>query len=141
MKAGVVLVLVLEGCVDTLAPEVGISAAEALCNEDSAPLQPVSFVAEISPILRASCDRCHLPGGAGQMASGLDLSTYDSLRAGGLRSVRSIVVEGEPCASVLVKKLGPAPPFGSRMPRDSDPLLEPQLHLIHDWIAEGARDH
>jgi len=130
----------LTGCLDALAPEVGPLSEPAMCDVDSAPGRNVSFATDISPILRRSCDRCHLPGGEGQQMSGLDVSSYDTLRAGGTRSLDTIVIDRMPCESVLWQKTGTAPPFGARMPRNATPLPDADRLLIHDWIAEGAQD-
>jgi len=51
-------------------------------------------------------------------------------------------VAGRPCDSLLLQKLGPAPPFGSRMPMDGPPYLANEdLVQISDWIVEGANDN
>jgi hypothetical protein len=130
----------LAGCLDALAPEVGPPSEVTTCDADSDPTREVSFATDVSPIFRRACDRCHQPGGDGQQQSGLDVSTYDSLRAGGTRSVGTIVIDRMPCSSVLYQKTGPAPPFGMRMPRNASPLADADRALIHDWIAEGAED-
>jgi len=127
-------------CLQALAPDVGSPVPSATCDDDLAPARAVSFQADVSPILRRACGRCHQPGGAGFDRSGLELSSYSALRAGGTRSVGTIVVPGQPCASVLWQKLGPAPPFGVRMPKGSPELPDADTALIHDWIAEGAPD-
>ncbi len=128
------------GCLDALAPEVGPLAPAGTCNVDRDPARTVSFRDDVAPIFQRACNRCHSPGGEGVDQSGLDLSTYSSLRAGGTRSVGTIVVDGAPCASVLWQKIGPAPPFGTRMPRDGAALPAAEIDLVHDWIAEGAHD-
>ncbi len=132
--------LVPAACLDPFAPDVGPLAPAQTCNDDKDPLRDVSFRDDVAPIFRAACDGCHTPGGDGFDRSGLDLRTYGSLRAGGTRSVGTIVVDGEPCASVLWQKIGSAPPFGDRMPKDDPPLGDAEIDLIHDWIAEGAVD-
>jgi hypothetical protein len=134
------------GC--SLEPDVGPLLA-GVCNDtDSNPNRSVSFAADIRPLLdrpMAGCS-CHmpLPGGAGQATqlSGLSLSSYASLREGGINSGSQVVIAGEPCASILYQKLSDAPPFGSRMPLTGPPFLTPdELALIHDWIAEGAANN
>jgi hypothetical protein len=137
---GLLACLAPAACLDALAPDVGPLTPRPTCNDDLDPSRDVSFSNDVSPIFRGACDRCHVPGAEGFQQSGLDLSTYSSLRVGGGRSLDAIVVDGEPCASVLWQKLGPAPPFGARMPRDDAALQDAQIDLIHDWIAEGAGD-
>jgi mono/diheme cytochrome c family protein len=133
--------LLATSCLQALAPDVGPLTPVQSCNDDLDPMQAVSFAADISPIFRRACDECHTPGGTGLERSGLDLSTYTSLRAGGMRSVGTIVVDGQPCASVLWQKVSTAPPFGARMPKDDPPLPQAEIDQIHDWIAEGALDN
>lgn len=132
--------LVPAACLDPFAPDVGPLAPAQTCNDDKDPLRDVSFRDDVAPIFQRACNRCHSPGGEGVDQSGLDLSTYSSLRAGGTRSVGTIVVDGAPCASVLWQKIGPAPPFGTRMPRGAAALPAAEIDLVHDWIAEGAHD-
>jgi mono/diheme cytochrome c family protein len=133
--------LLSTSCLQALAPDVGPPAPMTTCDDDLDPAQAVSFRDAISPIFVRACNSCHVPGAAGFDRSGLDLSTYSSLRAGGTRSVGTIVVEGRPCASVLWQKVGAVPPFGVRMPKDAPPLADAEIALIHDWIAEGALDN
>jgi hypothetical protein len=81
-----------------------------------------------------------VPSGIEQ--GGLDLGSITSLRAGGRNSGADIVIAGDPCSSLLVQKLESTPPFGSRMPLDGPPYLEPdEIGLIRDWIAEGALEN
>jgi hypothetical protein len=84
------------------------------------------------------CMPCHL----GRVTSGLDLSTYDSMRAGGTNSGTNIIIPMKPCESILPQKLSPTPPFGSRMPFNGPPYFSAsQLQVVRDWIAEGALDN
>lgn len=144
---GALAITLLAGCLDAFAPDVGPrtvidpDAAIATCNTDSDPAVSVSFSANIVPIIDNQCQRCHNPSGSGFRDSGLDLSTYATLRAGGTRSAAAIVIPGSPCDSILVQKIGVSPPFGARMPRGDAPLSSAQQALIHDWIAEGALDN
>jgi hypothetical protein len=134
------LACLLPACLQALAPDVGPPAPVPACDDDLDPARAASFRSGVSPILGRACTSCHAPGGEGFQSSGLDLSTYATLRAGGTRSGAAIIAGGEPCASPLWQKLGPAPPFGARMPKNALPLPQVEIDLIHDWIAEGARD-
>ncbi len=108
---------------------------------DSDPTTAVSFAAQIRPLTQRSpggCLSCH---GTSQ-ASGLALGSYDGLRRGGITTGTRIVVPGNPCESLLVQKLGLAPPFGARMPYNGPPFFSAEeLQLVRDWIAEGARNN
>lgn len=104
---------------------------------DSDPATPVSFGADVRPLMfrpMGGCG-CH----ASSATSGFNLGTYDRLRRGGLNSGTDVVIPGQPCDSILVQKLGLAPPFGSRMPYNGPPYFTPEeLQVVRDWIAEGA---
>lgn len=148
MRTWVVACLALTACLDDLHPEVGPPLRASCMDADSDPMHSVHFGVDILiPIFNGEgrCVNCHTPGGTtplGLEASGLDLSTYQTLRAGGALSGPSILVPGMPCASVLVDKIGPSPESGARMPFDGPSYLtDAQIQLIADWIAEGAEDN
>jgi hypothetical protein len=92
------------------------------------------------------CVKCHTPGGAtpvGLHVGGLDMTSYDTFIKGGVHSGNGLIaVPGKPCESIVVEKIGPAPPFGARMPKDGPPYLTAEdAQTIVDWIAEGAHDN
>lgn len=124
----------------------------ARCNDrDSNPAVEISFRRDILEgiflVDRAAAPgcSCHNPTDAlpvGFQMSGLDLSSFATTRRGGMNTAATIVVPGQPCASVLFLKVTQSPPLGARMPRNGPPFLsEAQINLIHDWISEGARDN
>lgn len=143
-----VLALALTGCYE---PDVGEAFASDFgdggqpvggCdNSDSDPVTSVSFALQIRPLLTRSpggCAPCHL----GRITSGLDLSSYQALRRGGLNSGDQMVVAEEPCNSILLQKVGATPPFGSRMPLNGPPYYSAEeLRLLRDWVAEGAANN
>jgi hypothetical protein len=142
------LAAALAGCLDDFEPEVGPPHRPSCIDDDSDPSARVSFRDDIQAGVFArtdlGCVDCHTPQGAtplGLRASGLNLSSRDSLLRGGDEGGTDIVVPGAPCDSVLLQKVGPAPPFGARMPLDGPPFLDAaELQLLSDWIAEGADD-
>ena len=111
---------------------------------DSNPKVEVSFSRDIQPLIKRST-----PGGCMihmmmpmMPTVRLDVSTYESLRAGGVTSGRNIIIDCRPCDSILVRKLAdPMPPFGARMPMDGSYWSDDQITLLRDWIAEGARNN
>ncbi len=138
--------LLLAGCLDHFAPEVGpeITAMDPMCPGDSNPAVAVGYQVDIvdGVFRRGGCTRCHTGDGMGLRQSGLDLRSYTTLRAGGGRSGAQIVVDGDPCTSILVQKIGPSPPFGRQMPYDGPPYLsDSDIQLVRDWISEGAREN
>ncbi|MEZ4363592.1 MAG: hypothetical protein R3B48_25675 [Kofleriaceae bacterium] len=135
----------LGGCIDALAPEVGPPLRAVCVNEDSDPTKDVSFATDLrDKIFAPRCGFCHTPTAStpiGVTLGGLDLSTYATLRSGGVNSAQTIVVPGRPCQSVLVQKVMEGPPFGDRMPENGPPYLSrAEVTLLSDWIAEGARE-
>ncbi len=92
-----------------------------------------SFSADISPILTSRCATagCHVAGGP----HGVDLRTYDSLKASG--DDGAIVTAGDARESEVVKQI-----VQGRMPPDpAEPLEAAQTQLIIDWINEGAKNN
>jgi hypothetical protein len=110
--------------------------------KDSNPGHAVSFAGEVMPEL-AVC-RCHSPNSDdpyGILESGLTIDGYESLRKGGEMTGVDVIVAGNPCDSIILKKLSEAPPFGERMPLMGPYLSLEVRTLISDWIAEGAHDN
>jgi hypothetical protein len=138
--------VVLAAC--ALEPDVGARFPNECSEGDSQPASAVSFARDLRPLINRQMGGCgcHLPSatgaGTGTQISGLDMSSLNTLRAGGLNSGSRAIVAGQPCESVLYLKLEDAPPFGSRMPLNGPPFWNSdELKLLHDWIAEGAKDN
>lgn len=102
----------------------------------------VSFSRDIQPMLVST-----MPGGCMKhtlmQAPGVmfDPSTYESLRSGGKYSQRNIIINCDPCRSILVQKLSALPPYGTRMPMDPPYWTDDEMTKLRDWIAEGAQDN
>src|ERR1051326_6736273 len=92
--------------------------------------RPVSFGADILPILEASCWKCH--GGAVQLSK-LDLRTRDAVLRGGVRG--AAMVPGKAADSRLYRLV--AGLERPSMPLDGK-LDTGQISLIKDWIEQGA---
>lgn len=111
--------------------------------EDSDPDVDVSYLQQIQPRLHMGCG-CHNPippaSGVAIDATGFSVGNYDSLRRGGNNSGDKIVIPGDPCGSYIFQKLSDAPPTGARMPLSGPYWSRSDMQLLHDWIAEGARD-
>lgn len=147
-RASALLAVLATGCLDRFGPDVGPLASASsdapACAGDSDPARTVSYHAdlELGVFERGKCNNCHTGNGSGANQSGLQLGTYAELRTGGGRSGTAIVVDGDPCASILVQKIETSPPFGRRMPYNGPPYLSAQdIALVRDWISEGARDN
>lgn len=126
------------GTLDGAITDGGLPAVPGCDNTDSDPATAVSFANHVRPLMTRTpggCIPCHL----GRVTSGLDASSYQSLRRGGLNSGMRIIIAGDPCNSIFHQKIGRTPPFGSRMPYNGPPYFSAAERLIiHDWIAEGA---
>jgi hypothetical protein len=114
----------------------------------------VTFTKVYSDVVSGVCVPCHAPGGTGDAAGGLDMSTqavaYTSLqksaagascKASGLK----LVVPGDAPMSLLVEKVESAhPPCGTQMPfgcGGSGPCLSAaQVQELVDWINDGAKN-
>ena len=93
-----------------------------------------SFRQDILPIFTGNgCAGCH--GGNG----GLTVTSVNSLLAGGDHG--PAIVAGNADLSILVNKLSPSPPFGSRMPLGGPYLPDATINTIRTWINEGAKDN
>jgi hypothetical protein len=143
------VLLCASACIAELEPEVGELRTGVCEPEDTDPGHDVSFMNDVLPLLdrpgsEGGCS-CHMPTSMRPFAielTGLDLGSPQTIRRGGKTSGSENVVPGDPCASILLQKVGPAPPFGARMPQGGPPYLTPgERDLIADWVAEGARDN
>jgi hypothetical protein len=141
MRAWLLAVSLAAGCIEAFDPQVGAPLSQRCVDEDSDPGRDVSY-AEVVEIFDEYCFGCHSPTGRapiGIEVGGLDLSTYDRLRAGGVVSRSDVVIPGRPCGSILIQKIQPGAPFGARMPLNGPPFVDAdEVQLLADWIAEGA---
>ena len=107
-------------------------------NEKSQPL--VSYSKQVIPILQNHCLECHVPNTPGQQASGLDMSTHQSLMKGtkfgpvikpndSLSSTLVILVEGRADASIKM-------PHGDRPALSAD-----EIKTLRQWIDQGATNN
>jgi hypothetical protein len=138
----ILLSLALCGCLSDLEPEVGPVIAGQCKNEDSDPEVEVSLKDEVLPMLAMRCG-CHDPKGSGSAidSTAFSVGNKRELLRGGNKSADKAVIPGDACNSVLVQKLGEAPPFGARMPVSGPYFSSSEMALLRDWIVEGANDN
>lgn len=99
----------------------------------------VSFSADVQPILKQYCLECHVPGGAGYLASGYDMSSYETFMKGG--KFGAFVIPGDPLASNLIILVeGRAHP-SIRMPHGREKLSESEIQVLKTWVQEGAKNN
>ncbi len=91
--------------------------------------------AQVRPVLRASCVRCHQPKGIlGGPPEGLRFDTYEATVGG----PRVAVIPGRPEASPLVRAVDGR--TRKRMPLDGPPFLRfEEIALLSRWVKDGAR--
>lgn len=106
---------------------------------------PLTFIADMQPLLNARCVSCHSPGGFAQM-QGIpwdfggetvfeDLIDQPSI----LDSEFTLVVPSNPNSSLLFLKVSSeSPPVGAMMPFGGPPLADSEIELIRLWIEQGA---
>ncbi len=117
----------------------------AMASEAVSP-PPVSFAADIVPLLRARCATCHLTGNEAGKIALYPKAAYANLV--GVKATASDylrVKAGAPDESYMVMKLegthldrGGA---GARMPFAAPPLDAEKVATIRRWIAEGAANN
>ncbi len=96
--------------------------------------EPVSFVADVAPILVKNCVGCH---GSEEAEGEYQLTSFERLlRAGASES--PAVTPGKPDESELIR-LVESEDEGERMPYDADPLPPAEIALLRQWVEQGAK--
>jgi sugar lactone lactonase YvrE len=96
--------------------------------------KPVSFKADIAPLLVQNCLACH---GTSDPKGDYQLHTFTALMTPGA-SATDAVVAGKPDDSELLRLIA-SDDKSERMPKDGDAMPAEQVALIKRWIAEGAK--
>lgn len=91
---------------------------------------------------RYGCVSCHFcPGGSGDFC----VNTREQMLHGGNNSRGTAIIPRKSALSVMIRKMGPNPPFGDRMPQGCEQvpncITAADLLEIRDWIDQGARDN
>lgn len=101
---------------------------------------PVSFSQDVKPVLDKHCIECHQVGGAGTLASGFDMTTYEGLMKG--TNFGPMVIIGDPEGSnILVLMEGRADPSISMPHGQRDPVAKQDIQTIRTWIEQGAKNN
>lgn len=99
----------------------------------------VSFSADVQPILKQYCLECHVPGGTGYVASGFDMSSYETVMKGG--KFGTFVIPGDPFTSTLNMLVeGRAHP-SIHMPHGREKLSDREIEILRVWVQEGAKNN
>lgn len=99
----------------------------------------VSYSQDVSPILKSRCHECHLPGGQGYEASGLNMVDYEGLMKG--TKFGPIIKPGDSLSSTLVILIEGRADKAISMPHGREPLSAEQIATIKNWINQGANNN
>ena len=92
-----------------------------------------SYYRDVQPVLQKNCVGCHQPA---MKSSGLDLTTFETFRAGGKHGPAFSAETPE--ASLVVRYMsGELKP---QMPLGAPPLAKADIELVLAWIKSGATD-
>jgi uncharacterized membrane protein len=100
----------------------------------------VSYKAVIHPIIHDYCLNCHEPGGKGYIASGLDMTTYESLMKG--TKFGSVIKPNDSFSSILIQLVEGRAHSSIKMPYGmSGGLSKKNIELLKKWVDQGAQDN
>ena len=110
------------------------------CDDASKQQQKVSYSKQIIPILQKHCLECHVPSAPGQLASGFDMSSYQTLMKG--TKFGSVIKPGDSLSSTLIILVeGRADP-SIKMPHGDRPSPSAdEIKLLRLWIDQGAENN
>ncbi len=112
---------------------VGLTAAT------SARADHATFKEDVQPILHKYCLECHVPGGQGYEASGLDIRTYESLMKG--TNYGPIVVPGDAFTSNMMVLIEGRAGSRLKMPHGRKDLSRWEKLMLRRWINRGAQNN
>jgi mono/diheme cytochrome c family protein len=100
--------------------------------------KPLTYQADIKPIIDANCVSCHVPGGTGYEKTGLQLDSYDALMKG--TKLGPVVVAGSSVSSTLYRLISGQADPSIRMPHGQGALPDAEVSKIAAWIDQGAKN-
>lgn len=110
------------------------------CDGGEKPQAKVSYSKEIIPILQKHCLECHVPNAPGQLASGLDMSTHQSLMKG--TKFGPVIKAGDSLSSTLVILVEGRADASIKMPHGDRPSLSAdEIKSLRQWIDQGAENN
>lgn len=99
----------------------------------------VSFKNDVMPIFAANCIECHQVGGAGYLASGFNVESYESIMKG--TKFGPVIVSGQSVASTIKNLLMHKANPQINMPKDREKLPDSDIETITKWIDQGAKNN
>ena len=100
----------------------------------------VSFSQDVQPIINQHCVNCHEVGGVGEVASGLNLTSYEGVMKG--TNSGPMVIAGDiEGSNMLVLMEGRADPSISMPHGQNEPVPKKDIQTIRSWIGQGAKNN
>jgi hypothetical protein len=119
---------------------LGLAATSLLAVTGCERTQVVSYQQDVVPILDQHCKSCHMPGQAGYVVSGFELTSYDTLMKG--TQFGPVVLPGDPLTSVLVMLIEGRVDPSLKMPHgDATTPTKEQILTIRRWVEQGAKNN
>ncbi len=109
------------------------AALQTGCSE-----KPLTYQADVKPIIDANCMECHVPGGPGYEKSGLRMDNYEGLMKG--TKFGPVVVPGSSVGSTLYLLVAGKADPSIRMPHGKAALPEKDVATLAAWIDQGAKN-
>ena len=100
----------------------------------------ISFSQDVKPILDSYCMECHKPGGQGEVASGFNMATHESLMKGARFGPMVIAGDAEG-SNMIVLMEGRADPSISMPHGQQKTISKPDIQTIRLWVTQGARNN
>lgn len=116
---------------------MAITGAIFLSTAATPALAETSFSEDVFPIIQIRCLSCHEPGGAGYVASGFDMRTYEGLLKG--TKYGPMIVPNDAGSSNLLTLIDERAEI--HMPFNKKPLSRCEKATFREWIQQGAKDN
>jgi len=108
--------------------------------DNTPPTTNISFSKQVQPILAQNCLECHDTKGAGAEASGLELSSYETLMKG--TKFGPVIKPGDSLSSTLAILIEGRADSAINMPHgDRPPLSKEEIQTLRQWIDQGANNN
>ena len=117
---------------------VAMTSILAGCGRQEEP--PVSFKADVMPILERHCLECHDAVGGGTAVSGFTVVSYNGVMQG--TQYGPVVLPGDPDSSVLIQLVeGRADPSITMPHGDREKLYAAEKEILRNWVGQGAKNN